>query len=441
MNLKNPESEYRPIPFWSWNDKLEINELTRQIKEMKTAGMGGFFMHARGGLQTKYLSQEWFDAVEACVKQAKELDMQPWLYDENGWPSGAGDGKVNNSGAEYQQKYLRLGKIETAKAQKTATTIAFFSLDGQLVTDPSVSTESHALHCFYELNPYYVDLLDHKVVNKFLQEVYEKYAKQLSKKSWKNTIGFFTDEPQLSRQGIPWSLVLPDEYSSEYDDDLIKNIPALFMELPDYRKIRVRFWSMITKLFMNSFMKQVRDWCDKNNCMLTGHHVLEESYLSQLTTNGAVMPQYCYYNIPGMDWLSNERTSIITMIQLSSAAAQMGTKKVLSETFAMCGWNISFSEMRHLYQYQMVHGINLLCQHLQSYSLRGKRKHDYPPSLFVHQPWWDKYHLFNDYVARIGMLLTEGKWNCKVLILHGQSSAWTQFNARDNGFIESYSNS
>ena len=101
---------------------------------------------------------------------------------------------------------------------------------------------------------------------------------------------------------------------------------------------------------MNSFMKQVRDWCDKNDCMLTGHHVLEESYLSQLTTNGAVMPQYCYYNIPGMDWLSNERTSLVTMIQLSSAAAQMGTKKVLSETFAMCGWNISFSEMRHLYQ-------------------------------------------------------------------------------------------
>ena len=100
---------------------------------MKTAGMGGFFMHARGGLQTKYLSREWFDAVEACIKQAEELDMQAWLYDEYGWPSGSGDGKVNNSGVGYQQKYLRLDKIETAKAQKTATTIAFFSIDGQMV--------------------------------------------------------------------------------------------------------------------------------------------------------------------------------------------------------------------------------------------------------------------------------------------------------------------
>jgi hypothetical protein len=231
------------------------------------------------------------------------------------------------------------------------------------------------------------------------------------------------------------------EYSKEYNEDLIKNIPALFMEVTDYRKVRVRFWTMVTKLFMNSFMKQIREWCDLNNCMLTGHHLLEESYLAQLTGNGAIMPQYSYYNIPGMDWLSDAQTSVVTMIQVSSVAAQMGAKQILSETFAMCGWNFNFNQMRHLYQYQMVHGINLLCQHLQSYSLRGMRKHDYPPSLFVHQPWWDKYHLFNDYVARVGMLLTEGQWNCEVLILHGQSSAWTQFNTKDNGFIEQYSDS
>ena len=441
MNLENPEAKYRPIPFWSWNDKLEITELTRQIREMKKAGLGGFFMHARAGLQTEYLSQEWFDAVEACIEQAEELDMQAWLYDENGWPSGAGDGKINNSGVEYQQKYLRLEKIETVEAQETENTIAFFSTGGQIISDPAESQDPYVLHCYYELNPYYVDLLDSGVVKKFLQEVYEKYATQLSKNSWKNTIGFFTDEPQLSREGIPWSLVLPNEYSKEYNEDLIKNIPALFMEVADYRKVRVRFWNMVTRLFMNSFMKQVRNWCDLNNCMLTGHHLLEETYLTQLTGNGAIMPQYSYYNIPGMDWLSDKQTSIVTMIQVSSVAAQMGSKQILSETFAMCGWNFNFNQMRHLYQYQMVHGINLLCQHLQSYSLRGMRKHDYPPSLFVHQPWWNKYHLFNNYVARVGMLLAEGQWNCDVLILHGQSSAWTQFNAKDNGFIEQYSDS
>ena len=35
----------RPVPFWSWNDKLELDELRRQIGAMQDAGMGGFFMH------------------------------------------------------------------------------------------------------------------------------------------------------------------------------------------------------------------------------------------------------------------------------------------------------------------------------------------------------------------------------------------------------------
>ena len=50
LNLDNPAMEYRPIPFWSWNEKLEPEELRRQVRAMHDAGLGGFFMHARGGL-------------------------------------------------------------------------------------------------------------------------------------------------------------------------------------------------------------------------------------------------------------------------------------------------------------------------------------------------------------------------------------------------------
>ncbi|HCL04124.1 MAG TPA: hypothetical protein DHW61_17230, partial [Lachnoclostridium phytofermentans] len=78
--------KYKSIPFWSWNDKLQPEELRAQIREMKDVGMGGFFMHARGGLKTPYMEDEWFDCVEACIDEAKKLDMNAWCYDENGWP-------------------------------------------------------------------------------------------------------------------------------------------------------------------------------------------------------------------------------------------------------------------------------------------------------------------------------------------------------------------
>ena len=95
MNIRDPESMYRPVPFWSWNEKLSPEELRWQIREMKKVGLGGFFMHARGGLQTGYLSDEWMDCVKACLDEAAKLDMNAWLYDENGWPSGFGGGLVN----------------------------------------------------------------------------------------------------------------------------------------------------------------------------------------------------------------------------------------------------------------------------------------------------------------------------------------------------------
>ena len=81
-SLENPESKYCTHPVWSWNDKLEPEELRRQMWDMKQAGIGGFFMHARSGLLTEYLSDEWFDCIHTCVEEAKKAGLEAWCYDE-----------------------------------------------------------------------------------------------------------------------------------------------------------------------------------------------------------------------------------------------------------------------------------------------------------------------------------------------------------------------
>ena len=86
--------DYLPLPFWSWNDRLEPAELKRQIRWMHDNGIGGFFMHARGGLKTEYLSEEWMNCIAVCCEEAELLGMNAWVYDENGWPSGFVGGKL-----------------------------------------------------------------------------------------------------------------------------------------------------------------------------------------------------------------------------------------------------------------------------------------------------------------------------------------------------------
>ena len=58
MDFQQIDRACRPLPFWSWNSELSEEKTTRQIARMKDAGMGGFFIHARGGLVTEYLGDD-----------------------------------------------------------------------------------------------------------------------------------------------------------------------------------------------------------------------------------------------------------------------------------------------------------------------------------------------------------------------------------------------
>ena len=408
MDFQNIAKKYRPIPFWSWNEKLTIDETVEQIRKMDQAGIGGFFMHARGGLQTQYMGDEWFDNVTASIEAAGEYGMRPWAYDENGWPSGFGNGVVNGLGVAYQQKYLRM---ETEKLH-----------------EETAICQCGEHYFYYDINPYYVDTLDRKVIAAFIecayQPYYEKYGNQIE--------GFFTDEPQISRDGIPWSFVFETEYGERYGENILECLEQLFLPVGDYKNTRVKFWKMVTDLFSSAYMKQIYDWCQARGLKLTGHLTLEENLLWQITPNGACMPHYEYFHIPGMDWLGRDITKCLITTQLSSVAQQLGKESVLSETFALCGHNVSFAELKGIYEWQMAHGINLLCQHLEGYSNRGIRKRDYPPAMYIQQPWWGEYDKFNDAMSRESMILREGKHRVDVLVLHPQTTAWSLFDNDQN---------
>ena len=405
MDFKNIPKKYRPIPFWSWNEKLSTEETVYQVQEMDRVGIGGFFMHARAGLQTEYMGEEWFKNVTAAVEAAEQLGMRPWAYDENGWPSGFGGGVVNSLGVEYQQKYLRMEK----EPEHTETAIC--------------KCGEH--YFYYEVNPFYVDTLDKKVIAKFIESTYAPYYEKYGTR----VEGFFTDEPQVSRAGIPWSFVFEEEYTCRYGENILECLEQLFLPVGDFKKTRVKFWKMVTELFSQAYMKQIYDWCDERGMKLTGHLVLENNPECQLYSNGACMPHYEYFHIPGMDWLGRKINSHLVPLQVSSAAEQLGKEAVISETYAMCGHNISFAELKGIYEWQMVRGINLLCQHLEGYSIRGIRKRDYPPAMYLQQPWWAEYDKFNDAMSREGMILCEGKHMVDVLMLHPQVTAWALYDA------------
>ncbi len=418
---------YGSLPFWSWNDKLEETELRRQIRRMHKLKMRGFFMHARGGLETEYLSEEWYALTRACVVEAKKLGMEAWAYDENGWPSGFAGGKLLEDPRNHA---VFLECEETNRFPTGENILGIYTLrDGRLthITEP---TEAPYLTVRMGTDSSYVDTLDAEITKKFLEATHAQYREKVG--FCENMPGFFTDEPQYYRYRTPWSLKMPSEFEAAYGYSVFSALPALFLDFEGAEEFRYDYYLLCHKLFMQNFIKTVYDWCEENGCLLTGHAVEERTLSGQMWCCGGVMPFYQYEHIPGIDYLDRRIDSDLSAKQLGSACAQLGKKKALSEMFGCCGWDVNPRELKRIAELQYANGVNLMCQHLYSYSERGQRKADYPAHYSEHLPWQDSLKDFNIYFNHLGYTLSRGEEIVNTLIIHPIHSAYLHYKRKEN---------
>ncbi len=420
---------YRCLPFWSWNDELEEAELIRQIRQMKQAGMGGFFMHARSGLKTEYMSEDWFRAVETAAQEAQKLGMNAWCYDENGWPSGFAGMKLLKDPANWAH-YLIYAEKETFDGKALAVYVleenclqrVYGPLPGQTV-----------YHTVYEhTNSSVVDILNPHIVRLFLDETHEKYKERLSSFAGHLIRGFFTDEPQYYRWDTAYTPLLPALYREAYGEELLDVLGALFVDCTQAYPLRFRYWRLMNKQFAESFGRQVYEWCNSHDLCLTGHAIEEQCLSSQMWCCAGVMPFYEYEHIPGCDWLGREISTEMTPRQVSSAAQQLGKKQVLTESFACTGWDVTPAELKRILEWQYVNGVNLLSAHLFPYSIAGHRKTDHPAFFSDCLPWFEELKPTLEYFARLGCLLTESEEVVHVGVIHPMHSAYLDYNRRQD---------
>lgn len=435
---------YRAKPFWAWNGKLEEMELRRQVRLMSQMGFGGFFMHSRCGLDTKYLSEEWFKCINACVDEAEKLDMQAWLYDEDRWPSGAAGGLVTKN-PEYRQRHLKLNVFHDNDAFTwSGNTLAVFKagLRGKKaskiirLTKKSLTEtlqKGEALLVFsVEIsepsswyNGYtYLDTLSHKAVREFMRVTHEAYRKKCGK-YFGRIPGIFTDEPGYGWPH-PWTDSLPKEFKKRYGYDILDHLPELFYDLEgqSVSMAKYHYFDCLTFLFVNAFARQIGEWCDKNKLIHTGHVVDEDSLSHQTAGCGSCMRFYEYMQAPGMDLVTETRRIYDAAKQVSSAARQFGRKWRLTETYGCTGWDFSFSGHKALGDWQAALGINLRCLHLSFYSMLGEAKRDHPASIFYQSTWWKDYRKVEDYFARINVVMTKGTEIRDLLVIHPVESMW-----------------
>ncbi len=421
--IKDREMFYRPIPFWSWNDKLEPEELRNQIHWMKENGIGGFFMHARGGLKTPYLSEEWMRCIKICCEEAQKLGMDAWVYDENGWPSGFCGGKL----LEDEKNHDCYIRQEIGKYNPDAD-ISYDLEEESLIRVNKGDDKKKYLNLYLCRSVSTVDILNPHVTDQFLKSTHEQYKSYFGDDFAKKLKGFFTDEPQYYRDKTPYTPMIRSYFAQQYQEEIYDRLGLLFVKKKGYRTFRYRYWLGMQRLMLENYAKKIYEWCDKQGVKLTGHYVEEVSMGMQMMCCAGVMPFYEYEHIPGIDWLGKYTENELSVRQLGSVACQLGKKQVLTETFGCCGWDITPGDLKRVAEFQFVNGVNLMCQHLVPYSEHGQRKRDFPAHFATMNPWVkEHFEEFNTYFDRLGCLLGETKEVVNVAMLHPIRSAYLDY--------------
>lgn len=445
--LPHPGVEYRSAPFWGWNDKLDQQELRRQLRDMKDKGMGGTFIHSREGLETPYLSEEWMEDVAVSLEESKALGMELWIYDEDKWPSGSAGGMVSGTDREaFTAKGLTLQVLPAGQQPEPDTfgihTIGVYpaQIDGnkivltegesQVVLRSEISGPSEWYNGFAP-----PDNLNPDAVKTFLELTHKRYQQRFGADFGGTVKGFFTDEPNCcdffseftpGRPWLPWTAGFVEFFRTQRGYDPTDKLPLLFFLGEGCEKMRHDYWRTIAELFRESYMKQIYDYCEENGVEVTGHFLYENDMGYNIRVCGAAMPQYRYLHRPGIDILGEQSREYLTVRQCASVANQYGREHTITETYGCTGWEFDFEGQKWLADWQFVNGITRRCQHLALYSITGCRKRDYPPVFNYQNSWWEYNKAMEDYFARVTACVQTGDVQRDILMIHPVSGMWTQ---------------
>lgn len=424
----NPPQDCRGTDFWMLNDELNEDEMRRQLRSMHAQGVASVIARTYIGLKSDYPGKDWMSKMHALVDEAKQLGMTVFMQagympeavldlppefslgDVRCYPSGQGEGALLDShdGVDYR-----------------------------LV--PSMTI---------------LDMLSPEACAFYVQQSYENMWSEFKEEYGKTIVSMWVDEPSYAHVSLPWTGILPEIYEKLWGEPFPMNkLHLLFVDGEGDRILRLRYWRTVLHLMKNAYFKSVRDWGHANHIQFSGHLMMEDSMESQIRATCFTMPMYKYFDIPGIDYLTAEMEWVHgeikpergydnagakyglynTPLQCTSAAHQAGQNVILAEMYGVSTENLNLRDQKQMFDHFASLGINHRSVHGLFYSLRGRGKRAYPPHVHDYQPYWPKYHLLTDALARETAFIRAGAPIRDILLLHPIETAFSLYHGKGVG--------
>jgi len=391
-------------------------------------GLGGIVCNV--AFQEYMQSEEHWKTLVAGVEACKELGLVVWLYDEDGYPSGAAGGLV-------------IGQDQAFEATELAHDP---SRDDPFIIRPAYE-DSHASNNFYAARRY-PNLIDDRAMRCFIAKTHEAYGQRLGPHLGKTIQAMFTDEPSLMAVNIgqlpeevrkkvrvvdpldptvkllprvPWCYDLPQRYQDRYGQDIMPARGSLFGgDSEEDRRVRRQFWSLVADLISQRYFGAIQDWCGRHGVAASGHSLWEEQILHHVPLEGNGLKVLARMDIPGLDLLNSDPVAAIHSGWLTaglpgSAAMLTGGRRVMTEVSdfsqKMGGAGpVDLPHMRATAAWQAVWGVTDFTLY---YGPKDRPAED--------------YRAYCDFVGRLNAVLKPAKLDRRVLLYYPIHDLWEEY--------------
>ncbi len=458
--FQNPPRTYSVRPFWFWNGRLDAGEVGRQIEEMVAQGVYGAYVHNRTGLETPYLSEEYFRIVGEALRKSKQLGFSFGFVDEYEWPGGEArdvwksglPSRVIGANPEFRMRSLwfspadveggRRAEIKELKNFQFAVAgrlVGHEILDGESLVDVSGSFSAGSLSWVappgkWRVMAFYledaqgrdaglVDLLNPKAIRAFLDLVHEQYYKRFGEHFGTTMDSIYSDHEGDYGARIAWTPGLFDEFQKRKGYDLRRVLPLLLYEGGRQTpKIRCDYLDVVSELYAEAYFRQVTDWAEAHRVKLSGH-LWEETLASEAAFDGDLQRVMRTYSWPGIDTLWENGRSPRDFKATASVAHFRDTRFTV-ENQGLQGYDSYFDLQKARLGTNTIAawGASLLIPHAFNYHAT---RIEYPPDWFYHQPYWKYFRQYADYARRLCFMNDGGRHFADILLFHPTETAWT----------------
>jgi hypothetical protein len=475
IEFENPPNRYRTLQIIHGFDGLmddgDVKGIEANLRRLREMGVGGVVCNVsfKGYLR----SEEQWEIFKYGLQAAKKLGLVIWLYDEEGYPSGAAGGLVLEDHPEFEAYGLicsmrrikgpvvvrihlpdegrRLYSVWAYRMRASKILLnnpIRLDLDGQarqleigsgrwcvaVIAEKTMFEGTHCTANVYKKRRY-INILDRRAVARFIELTHQEYRRRFPEEIGTSIEAIFTDEPSLMTAYIhpdpepeyavvPWCEELPKFFRKLKGYEIDPKIIALFTDEiepnDEAQRVRCDYYDAVAKLCAEAYFGQIQNWCRQNGIASTGHPLWEEEIAHHVVFEGDLFEIMRRFDIPGIDMLSSRPERVFRgngfmgAKFVSSAAHVQGLERVMSETSdhveRMAGGKVGLDEMKGIAALQFVTGVNVITSYY---------------------PWRkipsEEYREFNDFVGRLALVMTGGRHVADVAVLYPITSVWAYF--------------